>query len=202
MGESMRRGLKVGILALTGLSLCIVFVYTCRGAPWPDPPLLIAASKGDEQEVRHLLNAGEPVNSVNENGETALVRAFQSRNMQMFDLLLEKGANLNALTNRGETALSFAVRSGDQIWIKHLIGLGALRVYTDTSSSNWHHSPLHEAAGKGDDQSVTLLISSGMDPLLRDEDGLTPLDWARRARRRSTIAILKGLTKNATQHER
>ena len=58
-----------------------------------DTPLMIAASIGFEEAGAAMLGRGAKVDMVNRQGETALNRAVQARQLRMVELLLRAGAN-------------------------------------------------------------------------------------------------------------
>jgi hypothetical protein len=61
--------------------------------------------------------------------------------------------------------------------------------YIDAESPNGS-TPLMMAAMYGTPQAVKLLVESGADPLLKNQQGLTAIDFARRASRMDAIDLL------------
>ena len=177
------------LVAIGGLIL-IAAALDLRGAPLPDPPIHEAAFEGNNREVERLLDSGVPVDSLNENRETALFRACQSKSRPTIELLLKRGANLDAIDNRGETVLLRAVRAGDVPLSTFLISKGAATIFTSEDTLTKVTSPLQESAGQGNDQMVEILLSAGLSPVQKDNSGMSALDWARRSQRTSTIALL------------
>jgi uncharacterized protein len=57
-----------------------------------------------------LLNKGADVNTKNNKGETALMKASMFYYPEIVKILLNKGAAINAKDNKGETALSYAIK--------------------------------------------------------------------------------------------
>ncbi len=73
--------------------------------------LIVAASKGDFDEVKRLVEAGADVNKHNyslgstSGGATALHLAAQQGQLDVIEFLLDHGADINATTNMGLTPL-------------------------------------------------------------------------------------------------
>ncbi|KAM7254041.1 hypothetical protein ACFE04_031723 [Oxalis oulophora] len=88
------------------------------------------------------------------------------------------GVNLEWMDSEGKTPLIIACRNGGLINVaKTLIQMGAnIHAYRPGRKAG---TPLHHAAKRGLDQTVNLLLSSGANALLRNDDGHTALDIAR-----------------------
>jgi serine/threonine-protein phosphatase 6 regulatory ankyrin repeat subunit B len=71
--------------------------------------LFSAIDRGDVRAVRRLLDAGLAVDSVGQNGRTALHQAAKCGYPEIVGLLLDRGASVRALTSDGETPLNMAV---------------------------------------------------------------------------------------------
>jgi len=65
--------------------------------------------------VRVLLKYGADPNLQDQNGETALIKAVQSRDLALVSLLLEHGAAINTLDRYGRTALSYAEEDNSEV---------------------------------------------------------------------------------------
>ena len=72
-------------------------------------PLIIAASKGNAEDVKLLLSEGANPNAANDDGETALMSAAFDGHAEVVKLLLSAGANPNVTQDDGWTALAYAV---------------------------------------------------------------------------------------------
>jgi ankyrin repeat protein len=70
--------------------------------------LVAAASKGNNQMLKELMDKGTPVNGLDEFGNSALTAACYGGKTDIVKLLLEKGANPNIKKADGETPLSLA----------------------------------------------------------------------------------------------
>jgi ankyrin repeat protein len=65
----------------------------------------------DVEEVKNLLEKGVDINSFDERGQTALIRAGVYQNLEVFQLLLDSGANLWLTDGIGENILKIAERN-------------------------------------------------------------------------------------------
>ena len=104
---------------------------------------LIAASRGNIDAARLLIERKADVNTSNAAGGTALMAAAQTGRPQAVRMLLEKGADPNAKTKRNETALADAATAGNEETVKLLLDRGAEVNVQDIRG----YSPLLYAAG-------------------------------------------------------
>jgi ankyrin repeat protein len=72
------------------------------------PDLLTAIRNGDHAQVRKLIEAGADVNTVDQDGTTALMHSVLESDVRMMKLLIEKGANVNLKNAQDSTALMYA----------------------------------------------------------------------------------------------
>jgi ankyrin repeat protein len=68
--------------------------------------LHMAALKGDIQAIRMLLAAGYPIDSRDDQGNTAFMSVCSGHGLDVAEVLASAGANVNAQNQDGETALS------------------------------------------------------------------------------------------------
>ncbi|TMH03214.1 MAG: ankyrin repeat domain-containing protein [Betaproteobacteria bacterium] len=73
-----------------------------------------AATSGQNDVVRLLLDAGADVNAKGPNGTTALMMAVRGGHTDTVDLLLAKGADPGRRNENGASALSWAKRAGNE----------------------------------------------------------------------------------------
>lgn len=73
-------------------------------------PLHIASENGYLETVQRLINSGAQIQTEEEGGQTALMRAAAGGHLPIVQVLVDKGANVDAIC-RGETALMFAARN-------------------------------------------------------------------------------------------
>ena len=101
-----------------------------RGWPLPRRPvqpadLPSAAIVGDADAVRRLIDLGLPVDAVDSQGCTALLRAAGGGHRAVVDLLLARGADLACTAHSGATALSAAVSMRHAEIVDRLLASGA-----------------------------------------------------------------------------
>lgn len=99
---------------------------------WPLPRRRLSASDipaaaivGDADAVRRLLELGLPVEAVDRQGCTALLRAAGGGHGALVDLLLARGANPSCSAATGATPLSAAVSMRRGAIVDQLLGAGA-----------------------------------------------------------------------------
>ncbi|MFZ6756455.1 ankyrin repeat domain-containing protein [Undibacterium sp. Ji50W] len=118
------------------------------------------------------------------NGDTVLMLACYLGNLQAVKALIERGAEIN---QPGWTALHYAAVNGNKEIIALLLEHSA---YIDTESPN-KTTPLMMAARSGKMGAVALLLDEGADPSLKNDLGLTALDFANEVEQREIAAFLK-----------
>ncbi len=74
-------------------------------------PLHLASENGHLETVQRLINSGAQIQTEEEGGQTALMRAAAGGHLPIVQVLVDRGANVNAIC-QGETALMFASRNG------------------------------------------------------------------------------------------
>lgn len=94
------------------------------------PPLVAAASRGNQEAVKFLLDKGANVNTTDSRGMTPLMMATASGRVETVQYLLANGANPNAFTTIGVrttkvTALSLARSKNNETLVRLLRDAGA-----------------------------------------------------------------------------
>ena len=148
-------------------------------------PTLIAALKVDSFAAARLL-ASHPETDVhlrNPQGETALMLAALKGQEELCRQLLERDADVN---QPGWTALHYAASAGQVAVITLLLENHA---YIDAESPN-RSTPLMMATQYGTADAVRVLLQAGADPLLKNAQGFTALDLARRNSYSNTEAVI------------
>lgn len=123
--------------------------------------LILAAKKGDLNKVVSLLDNGVCVNSINEKGYTALMKASGSGHMHIVKELLKRKANMNVWANcRTTTALHQAIINDHYDIASELIDN---RAKLDFEDDRCWFAPLGKAIEKGNLDLVKKLIAAGAD---------------------------------------
>jgi ankyrin repeat protein len=87
-------------------------------------PLMFAAQMGHTKVVKFLIENGADVNCAADDGETALMMAYDT-NSETVKTLIEAGAYLDSMNKDGETALTYALKKKDKVMAQILIEAGA-----------------------------------------------------------------------------
>jgi ankyrin repeat protein len=139
--------------------------------------LTMAVSESSLKVAEVLIQAkGINVNFLNSADESALMYASLKGHLAVAKLLISKDADVN---KTGWTPLHYAATSGHVDIIQLLLENHA---FVDAGSPNGS-TPLMLAAQYGTPQAVKLLLDEGADALQKNQQGLTALDFARRASR-------------------
>jgi ankyrin repeat protein len=150
-----------------------------RGWPLPGRPLQAtdvpaAAIVGDADAVRRLLDLGFPVDTIDAQGCSALLRAAGGGHRATVDLLLARGADPQRAAHTGATPLSAAVSMRHGEIVDRLLASGAAleqRLPGDVTV-------LMLAAALGLPDLCARLLTAGANVQAQDAQGLTPLHCA------------------------
>lgn len=152
--------------------------------PAGDRALLIALRVGSTKVIPVLLaQAKLDVEARNRQDESALMIASLKGMTDMVRLLLDKEADVN---KPGWTPLHYAATGGHLQIMQLLLDNHA---YIDAASPNGS-TPLMMAAMYGTPSAVKLLLEAGADPLLKNQQGLTAIDFAQHADRPDSLNII------------
>lgn len=177
-----------------------------------------AAKLDNESTIVGLTLKGFDLNSLNEKGETALLIAVREGSDKVANFLLDQpSVNVEARNPQGESPLMLAAIRGRLDLAKRLIerkaevnkpGWTPLHyaasntepvardmvqllldhyAYIDAESPN-RSTPLMMAARYGHASVVGLLLEEGADPMLRNDLGMTAIDFARQIDRDETAS--------------
>lgn len=128
--------------------------------------------------TKRLLEAGANINAKSEKGFTVLMYASQGLNsLEILQYLIAEGAHVNEKDNQGQTVLHQAVEEAKRYYQK----------YNNPPDHIVENRDLY----KDKMNSIKLLIDSGANPTIRDNNGRTPLDLARGARVPGLILLLQ-----------
>ena len=122
----------------------------------------------------------EPRNKVD---ESPLMLACLAGQLEMAQQLVERGADVN---KPGWAPLHYAATRGHVAVMRFLLERNA---YIDAASPNGT-TPLMMAAYYGTPSAVKLLLESGADPLLKNQQDLSAIDFAHRANRADSAEII------------
>ena len=146
--------------------------------------LIMAIADASLKVAQVLIEAkGTNVNFLNQAGESALMYAALKGHLSLVKLLISKDADIN---KPGWTPLHYAATHGDEDIVRLLLDQHA---FVNAGSPNGT-TPLMMAAQYGRPTTVKLLIEEGAEPLLKNEQGLNALDFARLGNRVDAQAII------------
>ena len=172
-----------------------------------------AIRRDNAGSIQRLLERGFDPNTRNENGQTGLLMALQLDSMRAFSTLLAaRNLNVEIRNAKDESPLMLAAIKGRLDAVRDLVARDAdvnktgwtplhyaasgtqpeqveiiaflleHHAYIDAASPNGT-TPLMMAAQYGTDASAQMLLSEGADPALKNQLGLTAVDFALRAER-------------------
>jgi len=130
--------------------------------------LVNAATLGDIESVRNLLNNGVDINASTDYGDTALMMAARG-DTDIVKLLLERGANPNSKDDIGYTALLIASIEGHTDTVQLLLDRGA----DPNIPANDGDTALMAASNWGHIDTVQLLLDRGADINIENDKRLT-----------------------------
>ena len=147
--------------------------------------LLIAIREPSPRVVQVLLASPQTnVELRNGNDESPLMLAAIKGQMDLVKQLIARDADIN---KPGWTALHYAASSGQVEIMKLLLEKYA---FIDAQSPNGT-TPLMMAAMYGSPDSVKLLLDEGADPLMKNQQEMTAMDFATRGQRPDAVEMLK-----------
>jgi ankyrin repeat protein len=198
----------LALMLLGGASLCQAGSYD---------EFFRAIKQDDAGTVRQLLARGFDGNTTNPAGEHGLLLAVREPSLKVLSVLIDwPKISVEARSAKDESPLMLAALQGltevcQQLIAKdadvnkpgwaplhyaathgHLAVMSLLlehHAYIDAGSPNGT-TPLMMAAGYGTPAAVTLLVEAGADPVLKNDQGFSALDFAERANQRDSVKIL------------
>ena len=185
-----------------------------------------AIKRDDVSAVQNLARRGFDLNTRNEAGEHPLYLALRDDAPAVADFLVgQSKVDVNAVSEKGETPLMMAALKGRLALARRLIDRKAEvnktgwtplhyaathageespamvrlllenHAYIDAESPN-RSTPLMMAAHYGNPGVVKLLLEEGADPLLKNQKGLTAIDFARGANRAEAAEIIAAFVRS------
>ena len=138
--------------------------------------------------VKKYLKNGADVNEKNDTGESVIAQALHMRcSDELLDLLVEAGADLFDTDHEGVSVFDVAITYNNPGMVKRIIDAG---VDVNETRRNSGFTPLMAAVCYNRKEIVTMLLDHGADKTLRDRQGLTGADYARKTHRRQMLKLL------------
>lgn len=162
-------------------------------SPDSEDPLFIALRELSLKVAEALIAWPKTqVETRNKVDESPLMMAALKGHLAAVRRLIARDADVN---KTGWTPLHYAATGGHVEVIRELLNAHA---YVDAESPN-RTTPLMMAARYGSPAAVRLLLESGADATLRNEQGLTAVDFAFRASRQDMAALIAAAVRERSQ---
>lgn len=153
--------------------------------PQGQPALMLAMQKSSNKVAEVLLNWKTTNLSIsNPQSETPLMLAAITNQLAWAQKLIEKGADVN---KKGWTPLHYAATKGHIEMMRLLMENHA---YLDAESPNGT-TPLMMAAHYGTSMATKLLLEEGADPRLKNQLGISALEFARKANKAESAQYIE-----------
>ena len=187
----------------------------------PVEGFFVAVVRDDPVNLRRAMDQGADLNGLSQHQETALTMALRLGSQRVIRALMaDRRLDVNQANGAGETPLMLASLKGQQEWVRRLLLRGAYvnhpgwtalhyaashsseaalpmvlmlleqHAYIDAESPNGT-TPLMMAAQYGIEAVVVSLLEAGADASLRNQQGLSALDFAQRADRPDIVLRLE-----------
>ena len=148
-------------------------------------PLILAIRQPSPAVLERLLGApGLQVEARNRNDESALMLAALAGMTDVCRRLISLDADVN---KPGWTPLHYAASGGHAEIVQLLLEHAA---YIDAQSPN-QSTPLMMAAMYGNTRTLSVLLEAGADASVKNQKGMTALDFAREADRQGAVALIQ-----------
>ena len=138
-------------------------------------PLIAAASEGQVESVKALIEAKADVNAKDKDGTTSLMAASARGHLEVVTALLAGGAAANDQNTDGHTALMFAYNGKNQV--ETLYERYRQYVAEGDAADDEGTMPIITDALKNHTALIELLLKSGADPKLKDKEGHVAKDF-------------------------
>lgn len=182
-----------------------------------------AIRRDDGRGIQSLLQRGFDPNALDPKGMHGLYLALQEGSVKAAEVLVDwPKTNVEWRTAKDESPLMMAALKGRTDLVRKLIARGAdvnkpgwaplhyaatnghleimlilleHHAFIDAESPN-KTTPLMMAAHYGSPQAVKLLLDEGADPLVKNELGLTAIDFANRGNRKDAAELIAASVRN------
>ena len=203
--------------------LIVVIAYSLAAAGSYED-FFVAVKRDDPQAIVALLNRGFDPDTRDPQGNTGLFLALQGGSVKAAKALLDwPKTNVETRTAQDESPLMMAALKGHAEFARKLIERNAdvnktgwtplhyaatnghlaiiellleNHAYIDAESPNGT-TPLMMAAHYGTPAAVKLLLEAGADPSLKNQLGLSAIDFANRGNRRDAAELIAGHVRSA-----
>lgn len=160
-----------------------------RGGDHGYTPLYQASMNGYHDAIKLLLeNGADPNISNTEDGFTPLLIAAEKGHDLAVQALLSGGADIRAKATKGWTALHLAAQNGHGEVVARLLEHD---VDINAQGGRVGQTPLYNAAFRGHDHIIKLLLDKGADPRKRTTEKLTAADIAAQFGHKSCEKLLR-----------
>jgi len=150
--------------------------------------LINAAWKDRVDVVKLLLEKGVALNCRNHDGQTAMDKAAYWGFTDILQLLVDAGSIVDVHNNNGETPLHRAAMWGHVDAVKLLL---EAKANGNAFKNQRRWTPLHFASKHGKPAVVLALLEGKCDPLMKDSNGRTSIELARRSKQHEVVHLLE-----------
>lgn len=141
--------------------------------PYDEQSLLMsAATFGNVESARILLDEGAEIDWTNANGESALFKAVAGKHTTMVNFLLERGANASIIGPNRTTLIHLCLENPQNLR-KVLLSFPEPNLLNEFGSA-----PIHSAAYDCRLEAIDILLEFGANINITDNHGKTPLLYA------------------------
>jgi len=141
--------------------------------------------------IKKLIKEGSDVNECNEQGENVLALAVKMHcDISIIDTLIEHGADIFSKDESGISIFDQAIIYSNIDLARKMIEQGS---DVNATSRESKMTPLMEAACYGNCEVAQILLDNGADIHVRDAQGYSAPDFARRMRKKKMTALFDSL---------
>lgn len=137
-----------------------------------DDQFILTAIDEDISYLKDLIDSGFDLDSIDRCGKTALLWAVSKNKLQSVKMLLEAGSNPNILSYHDDNPLFISIYEGNLEILNILLQNNNININLKNSKG---HNALHVALYNKFFDAVKLLVNSGIDINIKDNDGFSPL---------------------------